>query len=173
MFYKPFKDATKVIGVSPVKDHNLCKATVTMKNWYGLLGNPRNQFHQNIHGIITDGGQAVNVIPHHTAASLLLRAEDDAYLDDVLKGYATVLDRDPGNRDAAYNYEFVARLRGALAGGRTSGAAEPEARSIQGEQGEPPQGTRKSDFNVIVPLRPEERQEQLDPGGGAEFKRKG
>ena len=94
-------------------------------------------------------------------------------LDDVLKGYATVLDRDPGNRDAAYNYEFVSRLRGALAGGRTSGAAEPEARSIQGEQGEPPQGTRKSDFNVIVPLRPEERQEQLDPGGGAEFKRKG
>lgn len=56
MFYKPFKDATKVIGVSPVKDHNLCKATITMKNWYGLLGNPRNQFHQNIHGIITDFG---------------------------------------------------------------------------------------------------------------------
>ncbi|WP_435010250.1 DUF362 domain-containing protein [Tundrisphaera lichenicola] len=54
MFYRPFRDATKVIGISPVKDHNLCKATVTMKNWYGLLGNPRNQFHQNIHGIISD-----------------------------------------------------------------------------------------------------------------------
>ncbi len=39
-----------------------------------------------IHGIITDGGQAVNVIPHHTAASLLIRAEDDAYLDEALKG---------------------------------------------------------------------------------------
>lgn len=39
-----------------------------------------------IHGIITDGGQAVNVIPHHTAASLLIRSEDDAYMDDVLKG---------------------------------------------------------------------------------------
>jgi amidohydrolase len=38
-----------------------------------------------VHGIITDGGQAVNVIPHHTAASLLIRAEDDAYLDEVLK----------------------------------------------------------------------------------------
>ncbi|HLB26220.1 MAG TPA: M20 family metallopeptidase [Dehalococcoidia bacterium] len=38
-----------------------------------------------VHGIITDGGQAVNVIPHHTAASLLLRAEEDAYLDEVLK----------------------------------------------------------------------------------------
>lgn len=54
MFYRPFREATKVIGVSPVKDHNLCKATMTMKNWYGLLGNPRNQFHQNIHGIISD-----------------------------------------------------------------------------------------------------------------------
>lgn len=54
MFYKPFQYATKVIGISPVKDHNLCKATVTMKNWYGLLGNPRNQFHQDIHGIISD-----------------------------------------------------------------------------------------------------------------------
>jgi amidohydrolase len=38
-----------------------------------------------IHGIITDGGQAVNVIPDHTAARLLIRAEDDAYLDDTLK----------------------------------------------------------------------------------------
>ncbi|MFO0958897.1 MAG: DUF362 domain-containing protein [Isosphaeraceae bacterium] len=54
MFYRPFREATKVIGIAPVKDHNLCKASVTMKNWYGLLGNPRNQFHQNIHGIISD-----------------------------------------------------------------------------------------------------------------------
>ncbi len=54
MFYRPFREATKVIGISPVKDHNLCKATVTLKNWYGLLGNPRNQFHQDIHGIISD-----------------------------------------------------------------------------------------------------------------------
>lgn len=54
MFYTPFREATKVIGVSPVKDHNLCKATVSLKNWYGLLGNPRNQFHQDIHGIISD-----------------------------------------------------------------------------------------------------------------------
>jgi len=38
-----------------------------------------------VHGIITDGGQAVNVIPHHTAASLLIRAEDDQYLDEMLK----------------------------------------------------------------------------------------
>lgn len=53
-FWSPFRGANKVIGVSPVKDHNLCSASMTTKNWYGLLGGRRNQFHQDIHGIITD-----------------------------------------------------------------------------------------------------------------------
>jgi uncharacterized protein (DUF362 family) len=53
-FWRPFADATKVIGVAPVKDHNLCSASMTTKNWYGLLGGRRNQFHQDIHGIISD-----------------------------------------------------------------------------------------------------------------------
>ncbi|MBK03185.1 MAG: Tat pathway signal protein [Deltaproteobacteria bacterium] len=53
-FWKPFIGATKVIGVAPVKDHNLCGASMTTKNWYGLLGGRRNQFHQDIHTIIAD-----------------------------------------------------------------------------------------------------------------------
>ncbi|MDH3216126.1 MAG: DUF362 domain-containing protein [Candidatus Krumholzibacteria bacterium] len=53
-FRNPFRDADKVIGVAPVKDHNLCGASMTTKNWYGLLGGRRNQFHQDIHGIIAD-----------------------------------------------------------------------------------------------------------------------
>ncbi|MEO8457615.1 MAG: M20 family metallopeptidase [Chloroflexota bacterium] len=38
-----------------------------------------------VHGIITDGGQAVNVIPYHTAAKLLIRSEEDEYMDNELK----------------------------------------------------------------------------------------
>ena len=38
-----------------------------------------------IHGIITNGGEAPNVVPAHSAGSFLVRAEDDAYLDE-LKG---------------------------------------------------------------------------------------
>jgi uncharacterized protein (DUF362 family) len=53
-FARPFVGVTKVIGVAPVKDHNLCRASMTTKNWYGLLGGRRNQFHQDIHGIISD-----------------------------------------------------------------------------------------------------------------------
>jgi amidohydrolase len=36
-----------------------------------------------IHGIITDGGQAVNVVPEHAAGTFLLRAEDDDYLEEL------------------------------------------------------------------------------------------
>jgi amidohydrolase len=36
-----------------------------------------------IHGIITDGGEAPNIVPAHTAASFMVRAEDDIYLDEL------------------------------------------------------------------------------------------
>lgn len=96
MFYRPFREATKVIGVSPVKDHNLCKATVTMKNWYGLLGNPRNQFHQNIHGIISDF--ALMMRPTFVVADgrkLLMRnGPTGGSLNDVKRGDAIVVGTD-------------------------------------------------------------------------------
>ncbi len=36
-----------------------------------------------IHGIITDGGEAPNIVPAHTAASFFVRAEEDSYLDEL------------------------------------------------------------------------------------------
>ncbi|MDD5702216.1 MAG: M20 family metallopeptidase [Dehalococcoidales bacterium] len=36
-----------------------------------------------IHGIITDGGQAPNVVPAHSAASFLVRADTEAYLEEL------------------------------------------------------------------------------------------
>ncbi len=36
-----------------------------------------------IHGIITDGGEAANIVPSHSAGAFLVRAEDDAYLDEL------------------------------------------------------------------------------------------
>ncbi len=46
--------ADTIIGIAPVKDHNLCGASLTMKNWYGLLGGNRSRFHQDIHAVICD-----------------------------------------------------------------------------------------------------------------------
>jgi len=36
-----------------------------------------------IHGIITDGGEAPNIVPAHSAGSFIVRAEEDAYLDEL------------------------------------------------------------------------------------------
>ncbi|MHB8685283.1 MAG: M20 family metallopeptidase [Dehalococcoidia bacterium] len=36
-----------------------------------------------VHGVITDGGDAPNIVPGHSAASFLVRAEDDAYLEEL------------------------------------------------------------------------------------------
>lgn len=60
VFYKPLKLADKVIGLPPIKDHNLCFASMATKNWYGLLCGRRNQFHQAIHDIVSDLGMMMS-----------------------------------------------------------------------------------------------------------------
>lgn len=111
-FYQPFKTATKVIGLAPCKDHNLCHASMTMKNWYGLLGGRRNQFHQHIHSIVADfplmmkptlvildgmnvlmsngptGGRLSDVKPMNTIVAGTDMVAVDAY------GYTHLLERD-------------------------------------------------------------------------------
>ncbi len=99
---------------------------------------------------------------------VLLRA-----LDAVLKAYVSVLEVDPNAVDAAYNYEFASRVRGALAAGRVSSIKLPSNSNMNGEKGSPPPQTKPTEFNIIVPLRPEERQEQADPGASAPPQRKG
>jgi uncharacterized protein (DUF362 family) len=55
----PFTGVTKVIGLAAVKDHHRSGASLTLKNWYGLLGGRRNVFHQEIHTIIAELGQLI------------------------------------------------------------------------------------------------------------------
>jgi len=54
VYNKPVNQADKLIGITPLKDHHRSGASMTMKNWYGLLGGRRNIFHQNINTIIAE-----------------------------------------------------------------------------------------------------------------------
>ena len=94
-------------------------------------------------------------------------------LDAALKAYFSVLEADPAVVDAAFNFEFVSRLRAARAAGRGNGLAAPSRSNPHGEQGSPPNQVKPNDFNIIVPLRPDERQDQADPQGGSTLQRKG
>jgi uncharacterized protein (DUF362 family) len=52
--FTPIIEADKVINLPILKHHNLARATMAMKNWYGMLGGRRNQLHQNIDVCIAD-----------------------------------------------------------------------------------------------------------------------
>lgn len=54
IFYTPLSRVNKLIGVAPIKSHHRSGASMSMKNWYGLLGGRRNIFHQDIHTIISE-----------------------------------------------------------------------------------------------------------------------
>lgn len=54
LLYSPFVGINRIIGIAPVKDHHRSGASMTMKNWYGLLGGRRNIFHQDIHTVIKE-----------------------------------------------------------------------------------------------------------------------
>jgi amidohydrolase len=52
---------------------------------YNAIGALRQHIRSSarIHGVITEGGQAANVVPDHSAASFMVRAEDDTYLEEL------------------------------------------------------------------------------------------
>lgn len=54
IFYGPFEKVDKLIGITPIKHHHRAGASMSMKNWYGLLGEGRNIFHQDINTIIAE-----------------------------------------------------------------------------------------------------------------------
>ena len=111
-----------------------------------------------------------------------LRAEGGTWqsvttrLDAIAKRYADVLREQPENEDAAYNYEFVVRLRTAVAAARRSIAPlalEDTGLTVHGHRGAPPEGSDTKKFKMIVPMRPDERMEAEQAGRGAQKIRKG
>lgn len=45
-----------------------------------------------IHGVITHGGDAANVIPEYTSASILVRADDQKYLEELNRKFRNMVD---------------------------------------------------------------------------------
>ncbi|MBM3215397.1 DUF362 domain-containing protein [Candidatus Poribacteria bacterium] len=112
MFFGPFARATKVIGVAPLKDHNLCYASMTMKNWYGLLGGGRNRFHQNIHGIISDFPHMIKptLVVLDGTRVLVRNGPTGGSLSDVAPGDTVVVGVDMVAVDA-FGYELLRGIR--------------------------------------------------------------
>jgi uncharacterized protein (DUF362 family) len=52
--YRDVVETDRLINVPIVKSHNLCRATLGMKNLMGLIGGPRNRLHQDLAGALPD-----------------------------------------------------------------------------------------------------------------------
>ncbi|MFT5090481.1 MAG: hypothetical protein ACI8PG_004861 [Planctomycetota bacterium] len=109
-FYDPFAAADKVIGIAPCKDHNLCSGSMTMKNWYGMLGGRRNQFHQHIHGIVSDFPHMVKptFVLLDATRVLMRNGPTGGSLSDVATGDTLVVGTDMVAVDT-YGYALLGR----------------------------------------------------------------
>ena len=94
-------------------------------------------------------------------------------LDGAIGVYLGVLQQSPDHRDAAYNYEYLLRLRADLA----SGAEIPMMPNDQlGREGEAPEDTELEEIRIYVPV-----QQDVDPeidesptlGAGQRIRRRG
>ena len=108
-------------------------------------------------------------------------------LDGVLQAYVAVLKAAPNHMDAAYNYEYVSRVRDQMArsGGkpvkelpRTAAAPRrpgdlPAGPTVHGRPGGPPPDMKAEEMEVIAPMNYGDREAQPEATPGGKRERKG
>jgi uncharacterized protein (DUF362 family) len=75
---------------------------MTIKNWYGLLGGRRNQFHQDINGIIVELAQLVRptFVVLDGTMSMLTNGPTGGSLADLKPTHTLIASTDPVAADA-------------------------------------------------------------------------
>lgn len=99
----PLRRADKVIGLAPVKDHHRSGASMTLKNWYGLLGGRRNIFHQQIHAIIAELAMLIKptLVILDGTRSMIQNGPTGGSLDDLKPTETLIAGTDPVAVDTA------------------------------------------------------------------------
>jgi hypothetical protein len=96
-------------------------------------------------------------------------------LNAGINGYLVVLKNTARQEDAAFNYEYLIRLRDEVdKGKRKPGPGDAVLKGPDGAAGAPPTlDSTMSDFKIYIPLESQERQDQGVAGKAGPLKRKG
>ena len=102
VLYRPLQGVTKLIGLAPVKDHHRSGASMTMKNWYGLLGGRRNVFHQDINTIILELAMMVKptLVILDGTTTMMTNGPTGGSLDDLKRTNTLIVSTDQVAADA-------------------------------------------------------------------------
>lgn len=124
---------------------------------YGALANATASDPDNVDLQLIAANAAYRVRqPEMTERMAAVRA-----IDEVLPVYLGVLQHVSWREDAAYNYEYLARLRDDLARNRREppGALDEDGRDPLGQAGAPSEPADGGQFEIYIPLEREEREE--------------
>ena len=115
VLYKPFADINKVVGMAPLKDHHRSGASMTMKNWYGLLGGRRNIFHQDINTIIMELALMVKptLVILDGTTSMVTNGPTGGSLSDLKETRTMIVSTDQVAADA-YGASLIGKTAGDL-----------------------------------------------------------
>jgi uncharacterized protein (DUF362 family) len=102
VLYAPLARVDRVIGMAPVKDHHRSGASMTLKNWYGLLGGRRNIFHQDVHTVIQELAMMIrpSVVVLDGTQSMLTNGPTGGSLSDLNPTGTLIVSTDPVAADA-------------------------------------------------------------------------
>lgn len=127
VLHGPLAGADRIIGLAPVKDHHRSGASLTLKNWYGLLGGRRNIFHQDVHTLIQELAMMIRptLVVLDGIQSMMTNGPTGGSLSDLRPTGTLVVSTDPVAADAvgatlldrtAADLPFIAKAERAGAG---------------------------------------------------------
>lgn len=130
-----------------------------------------------VSGVPVDNIELQLVVANAVYRSGQLQAKDRQTtlqaLDAGIQAYLAVLKNATRQEDAAYNYEYLVRLRDDILKGRGKPGQRAEPNDPHGRAGAPPPDRELSKFKIYVPLESEERDKAGEAGKSGPIKRKG
>jgi len=94
-------------------------------------------------------------------------------LEESASGYFAVLKNNAWSEDAAYNYEYVIRLRDEQAKGKQPPEGGDASKGEMGQGGQPSEATSQKGFQIYIPLESQEKPLGGDAGKAPSKDRKG